>query len=63
MKNSKKRKKNYSAYKCHSNNFEVLMPMIAKYVEDHPEEYKKYLEEKEQRIKKQNSDKAIIIKK
>ena len=34
------------------NNFEALMPIIAKYVAEHPEEYKMYLEEKKQNIKK-----------
>ena len=29
------------------NNFEALMPLIAKYVEEHLDEYKKYLEQKE----------------
>ena len=31
--------------KLKSNNFEALMPMIAKYVDEHPKEYQKYLEE------------------
>ena len=29
------------------NNFEALMPMIAKYVQEHPEEYEAYLKEKQ----------------
>lgn len=29
------------------NNFEALMPMIAKYVFEHPEEYETYLKEKQ----------------
>jgi len=31
------------------NNFEALMPLIVKYVEEHPEEYQKYLDEIEKR--------------
>jgi hypothetical protein len=44
------------------NNFEALMPLIAKYVQEHPDEYKKYLEEKEQK-KNKSLDKAKATKK
>lgn len=63
MKNPNKSNKNDSVHSCYINNFEALMPLIDKYVTEHPEEYKKYLEEKKQNKKKENPDKILINEK